>query len=112
VRSGYDLWHHLEASGIRVRVEDGKLLVNGALTRSLREDIAMNREYIIQMAASPQARPVVAAFEVKWAQEKGWISMRDPFTGEWHNVPSKGLPRWVYSYLSFKVKPRDTTPAD
>jgi hypothetical protein len=44
VRSGYDLWHHLEASGIRVRVEDGKLLVNGALTKSIREDISTNRE--------------------------------------------------------------------
>lgn len=108
MRQGYDLWNHLESIGVRVRVDDdGKLLVNGPLTPSLREDIALNREYVIQMAGMAMPRPVVAPFEVKWSHEKGWVSIRDPFSGEWHNVPSKGLPRWVYEYLSFKKKRHD-----
>jgi len=31
----------------------------------------------------------------RWSYEHGYISLHDPTTGEWHDVPVKGAPEWA-----------------
>src|SRR5262249_32734945 len=31
--------------------------------------------------------------DVRWASERGWLRVRDPFTGEWREIPARGAPR-------------------
>jgi hypothetical protein len=31
-----------------------------------------------------------------WARERGWLAVRDPFTGEWHEIPAREAPpSWI-----------------
>jgi len=32
--------------------------------------------------------------EIRWARERGWICVRDAFTGEWHEVLADQVPPW------------------
>jgi hypothetical protein len=31
---------------------------------------------------------------IRWARERGWIQVRDAFTGEFHEVHQDQCPRW------------------
>ena len=33
-------------------------------------------------------------FEVRWGRERGWLQVRDCFTGEWHQVLATQCPEW------------------
>lgn len=30
--------------------------------------------------------------EVRWSSERGWLLVRDPFTGEWHQIEARQAP--------------------
>lgn len=31
-----------------------------------------------------------------WGRERGWLAVRDPFTGEWHEIPAREAPpSWI-----------------
>lgn len=32
---------------------------------------------------------------IKWGKEPGHVSLHDPTTDEWHEVPVSGCPPWV-----------------
>jgi hypothetical protein len=32
--------------------------------------------------------------EIRWARERGWILVRDAFTGQWHQVLADQVPPW------------------
>jgi hypothetical protein len=32
--------------------------------------------------------------EIRWARERGWIQVRDAFTGQWHELLAEQVPPW------------------
>jgi hypothetical protein len=34
------------------------------------------------------------AMEIRWARERGWIQIRDAFTGQWHELLADQVPPW------------------
>ena len=32
--------------------------------------------------------------EIRWARERGWILVRDAFSGQWHQVLADQVPPW------------------
>jgi hypothetical protein len=43
-----------------------------------------------------QGLPIRYPFDVRWAQERGWLKVRDPFDGKWHEVRARDCPlHWV-----------------
>src|SRR5215212_1320829 len=36
----------------------------------------------------------VLGLVARWSRERGYISIHDPTTGEWHDVPTKEAPPW------------------
>jgi TubC N-terminal docking domain len=31
-----------------------------------------------------------------WGRERGWLAVRDPYTGEWHEIPAREAPpNWI-----------------
>lgn len=45
----------------------------------------------VQMSTDEPPRQKFA-MDFRYGQEKGTLDIRDPFTGEWHNIPSKDAP--------------------
>lgn len=37
--------------------------------------------------------------QVRWSTERGWIDLYDPMQRQWHTIPAKGNPRWLYELL-------------
>lgn len=45
--------------------------------------------------------------EIRFARELGWIEVRDPFTGQWHEIWSKHAPTgWVRAAYAEKQRRR------
>lgn len=42
--------------------------------------------------------------EIRWARERGWMLIRDAFTGEWHEVPADRVPPWWRQYATIEKK--------
>jgi hypothetical protein len=50
--------------------------------------------------------------EIRWAREKGWLQVRDPFTGGWHEILAKEAPRgWTRAATRAKMSMQGGTPA-
>ncbi len=43
---------------------------------------------------APPLPPVRFLMDIRWGQRKGDLAIRDPFTGEWHDVPADACPDW------------------
>lgn len=51
------------------------------------------KPYAADVQASTDRPPIQRyPFDVRYAAEKGWLAIRDPFTGEWHEVQAKEVP--------------------
>jgi hypothetical protein len=105
----------LMAAGDRLRYRAPK----GVLTNELRQ---MMREYKtallqilrpeVPIAKAPGQTPVdgmskstkQSALDIRWGREKGWLLLTDPLTGQTHEVPAKGCPRWVFADLRKHVE--------
>lgn len=47
-------------------------------------------------APAVPSTPIRYALALAWAEERGWLRVRDPFTGEWHEIAAKDAPRsWL-----------------
>ncbi len=42
----------------------------------------------------PPLPPARFRMDIRWGRQKGDLSVRDPFTGEWHDVPADACPDW------------------
>lgn len=45
--------------------------------------------------------------QLRWARERGWIAVRDPATGQWHEIQYKDAPE---SWKDALRRPRAKTP--
>jgi hypothetical protein len=84
----------LKADGLMLRV-DAPI---GADTDEFRGVLRKHKHVLIRLLERERLRLEEAdrrGLVIKWAREPGWISIHDPTTGEWHEVPASGWPSWV-----------------
>jgi hypothetical protein len=46
------------------------------------------------MVNATEALVIRYPVEIRWARERGWIRVRDAFSGEWHEVLADQVPPW------------------
>ena len=84
----------VEADGLTLRVDAPE----EADTDELREALREHKRALIRLLERERRRLEEAdrrGLVIKWSKEPGYISLHDPTTGEWHEVPASGCPPWV-----------------
>src|SRR5688500_874398 len=97
----------LRALGVRLERDADELLVDapvGALSPELRSAVGEHKHALQRLLRDEDEEsrdPVYATelpfrsicdFDVRWARDRGWLAVRDPFTGEWHEVLVRECP--------------------
>lgn len=75
----------LKADGVRLRVD----ALAGTIDRELHALLTNNKQALIKLLEWEQRKLREASRKglvIRWAKERGWISLHDPLTGEWHEV--------------------------
>jgi hypothetical protein len=84
----------LEADGLSMHVDAPK----GVLTEEDKQDLAENKQQLLKLLHWERKRLEEAdrrGLVIRWAREPGYVSLHDPTTGEWHEVPAPGCPAWL-----------------
>lgn len=72
-------------------VESSVVDING---RALRKDATQDARSSLELKEDGEDSPWYG-LNVRWSRRWGWIELRDPFTGEWHEVRKEDCPEWV-----------------
>ena len=84
----------LEADGLILRVD----ALAEADTDELRATLRKYKRDLIRLLERERLRLEEAdrrGLVIKWTREPGYVSIHDPTTGEWHEVPASECPPWV-----------------
>lgn len=84
----------LEASGDLLNVDAPA----GVVDEQTRELLSKNKPEIIKVLERERRRIEEAdrrGLVIKWAKERGWITLHDPTTGGWHEVRASDCLPWV-----------------
>jgi hypothetical protein len=84
----------LKADGLILRVDAPTRADTGELRTTLRE----HKHALIRLLERERLRLEEAdrrGLVIRWSREPGYVSIHDPTTGEWHEVPASGCPPWV-----------------
>jgi hypothetical protein len=105
-----DLLTDLGRLGVKLEVASGGKLRYSPLDRvdaATLERLKLHKLELIAVLSEPPVeevpRFVRQEFEraselglaAKWSMEFGYISMHDPLSGEWHDLPTKKAPSWA-----------------
>ncbi|QYJ15613.1 hypothetical protein Rxycam_01437 [Rubrobacter xylanophilus DSM 9941] len=85
---------HLEADGLVLHVDAPA----GAVTEELRAVLREHRRALIRHLERERKRLEEAdrrGLVIKFSRERGYVSLHDPTTGEWHEVAISDCPPWV-----------------
>ena len=61
----------------------------GALTEALRGSLAENKEALVELLERERVGPEASdrrGLLIRWSEYPVWVELRDPLTGEWHEV--------------------------
>ena len=95
------LLEELRGRDVRLKVDGLMLRVDaptGADTDELRATLCKYKRNLIRLLERERIRLEEAnqrGLVIRWSRELGYISIHDPTTGEWHEVPASGCPPWV-----------------
>ncbi|BBL79306.1 hypothetical protein RxyAA322_11600 [Rubrobacter xylanophilus] len=84
----------LEADGLVLHVDAPA----GAVTEELRAVLREHKGALIRHLERERKRLEEAdrrGLVIKFSRERGYVSLHDPTTGEWHEVPASECPPWV-----------------
>jgi hypothetical protein len=84
----------LKANGLILRVDAPA----GADTGELRVTLRKHKHALIRLLERERKKLEEAdrrGLVIRWSRESGYVSIHDPTTGEWHEVPASGCPPWV-----------------
>ncbi len=86
----------LRGAGVNLTPQGDGLHVDapaGALTEVLRGSLAENKEALIELLERERGRREASdgrGLVIRWSEYPVWIELRDPLTGEWHEVRAAG----------------------
>ncbi len=82
----------LRRAGVNLMPREDGLHVDapaGALTETLRGSLVENKEALIELLEREGVRLEAAdrrGLIIRWSEYPVWIKLRDPLTGEWHEI--------------------------
>ena len=82
----------LRGAGVNLTPQGDGLHVDapaGALTEALRDSLAENKKVLIELLERERVGPEESDRQgliIRWSEYPVWIELRDPLTGEWHEV--------------------------
>ena len=85
---------HLQADGLTPRVD----APTEADTEELRSTLREHKRALIRYLERERKRLEEAdrrGLIIRWSKEPGYVSLHDPTTGEWYDLPISGCPPWV-----------------
>ena len=97
----------LEVDGLLLRVDAPSEVATG----KLREEIRGHKRALIRLLERERRRLEEAdrrGLVIRWSREPGYVSIHDPTTGEWHDVPTSGCPPWVLDDARARRRRRGT----
>lgn len=99
------LLENLYRRGITLEAEGGKLYVDapiGTVTDELRRALADNKLQLVDLLKRPHGRARDRSqgadrcgLIIRWSREYGYIALREPVSGKWHEVKVSECPGWV-----------------
>jgi hypothetical protein len=87
----------LKATGLMLSVDAPA----GADTGELRATLRKHKHALIRLLERERKKLEEAdrrGLVIGWSRESGYVSIHDPTTGEWHEVPASGCPPWVLDH--------------
>lgn len=84
----------VEADGLVLRVDAPA----EADTEELRSALREHKRALIRLLERERRKLEEAdrrGLVIKWSKEPGYVSLHDPATGEWHELPTSGCPPWI-----------------
>ena len=109
--SAKDLLTDLGRLGVKLKVASGGKLRYAPLDRvdaATLERLKLHKLELIAVLSEPPVEEKIPRFvrqeleraselglAAKWSIEFGYISMHDPLSGEWHDLPTKEAPSWA-----------------
>lgn len=82
----------LRGAGVKLTPQEDGLHVDapaGALTETLRGSLMENKEALIELLERERVGLEAAdrrGLIIRWSEYPVWIKLRDPLTGEWHEI--------------------------
>ena len=99
---GRDLLEDLRERSVRLEAPEplptGGRAEERTLSEGDKQDLAENKQQLLKLLHWERKKLEEAdrrELVINWTRELGWISLHDPTTGEWHEVPSSGCPPCV-----------------
>jgi TubC N-terminal docking domain len=102
----------LRGAGVNLTPQGDGLHVDapaGALTGALRGCLVENKEALIELLERERVGPEAAdrrGLVIRWSEYPVWIKLRDPLTGEWHEVRAAECLPGVVESANRKRSPR------
>jgi hypothetical protein len=102
----------LREAGVNLTLRKDGLHVDapsGALTGTLKGSLVENKEVLIELLERERVEPEAAdrrGLVIRWSEYPVWIKLRDPLTGEWHEVRAAECLPGVVESANRKRSPR------
>jgi hypothetical protein len=102
----------LRGAGVNLTPQGDGLHVDapaGALTEALRGSLAENKGALIEILERERVGPEVLGRQgliIRWSEYPLWVKLRDPLTGEWHEIKAAECLPGVVESANRKRSPR------
>jgi len=68
---------------------------NGHPTVTFSEPTVTHPAFVLEAEQRARAKAEALGFVARWSREFGFISIHDPTSGEWYDLPTKEAPEWA-----------------
>ena len=108
-----DLVADLRRRGVELVPDGNRAIVDasaGVIDERVRELLAENKPAIVKLLQWERRKLREAdrmGLVIEWANERGWIALHDPTTGEWHEVRASECLPWVVDAAKARARQQD-----
>ena len=111
-----DLLADLRRRGVALEADGDRISVDapvGVIDERLRKLLAENKSAIVKLLQWERRKLREAdrrGLVIEWSQERGWIALHDPTTGEWHEVKDSECLPWVVDAVNTRARRQGRGP--
>jgi hypothetical protein len=98
----------LEADGLTLNVDAPARALTGELHVALRE----HKRALIRLLERERRKleeAEIRGLVIRFSREPGYLSVHDPTTGDWHELPASGCPPWMLDDARARRRPKGRT---
>ena len=98
----------LEADGLTLNVDAPAR----ALTEELHVALREHKRALIRLLERERRKleeAEIRGLVIRFSREPGYLSVHDPTTGDWHELPASGCPPWMLEDAKARRRPKGRT---